>query len=421
MYLSSTLLFLTRISTTLAVAIPLPTPSQPLRLTSRSTFQISVFEDLHFGEAEDTLWGPQQDINSTRVMNAILDAESQQLVVLNGDLITGENTFLENSTHYLDQIVAPLVRRRLPWASTYGNHDSDFNLSRAALFAREKTYPNSLTTDMLGNASAGVTNYVLPIYGSSSSSSSDTPAFLLYFLDSRGGKAFQASTTATAAAAAAAAAELPDWVDSAAVAWFSATAARLARAHARAIPSIAFMHIPVSAMLAFQTGGGGGGVDPRREPGIDDDAPLARQGAGAEDAPLLRALERARTGGLRAVFSGHDHGDSWCMGWTRRDEGAIAGTAAEEEESSSSSSSSSSPPPPPPLGLCFGQRTGYGGYGRWIRGSRQILLREGSDEVETWVRMEDGTESGRVVLNATYGVDEYPVVENRDSYGGIVR
>ena len=50
-------------------------------------------------------------------MNQILDAEPNTgLVVLNGDLITGENTFLENSTHYIDQIVAPMVQRDLTWA-----------------------------------------------------------------------------------------------------------------------------------------------------------------------------------------------------------------------------------------------------------------------------------------------------------------
>lgn len=35
------------------------------------------------------------------------------LVVLNGDLITGEDTFLENSTHYIDQIVQPMLKRLL--------------------------------------------------------------------------------------------------------------------------------------------------------------------------------------------------------------------------------------------------------------------------------------------------------------------
>lgn len=50
------------------------------------------------------------------MIEAVLDAEPDvDLVVLNGDLITGENTFLENSTHYIDQIVGPMVERSLTW------------------------------------------------------------------------------------------------------------------------------------------------------------------------------------------------------------------------------------------------------------------------------------------------------------------
>ncbi len=73
------------------------------------------------------------------VINEVLDAEKSNidLVVLNGDLITGENSFLENSTVYIDKMVGPLVSRGLTWASTYGNHDSDFNISREGILERE--------------------------------------------------------------------------------------------------------------------------------------------------------------------------------------------------------------------------------------------------------------------------------------------
>lgn len=92
-----------------------------LHFTENGTFQITIFEDLHFGEAEDTDWGPSQDANSLRVMETVLSSEATQLVVLNGDLITGENTYKENSTNYIDRIVAPIVEVGLPWASTYGS------------------------------------------------------------------------------------------------------------------------------------------------------------------------------------------------------------------------------------------------------------------------------------------------------------
>lgn len=53
-----------------------------------------------------------------KVLNEVLDMETQQLVVLNGDLITGENSFLENSTKKIDQIVGPIVKRGMRLCST---------------------------------------------------------------------------------------------------------------------------------------------------------------------------------------------------------------------------------------------------------------------------------------------------------------
>ena len=138
--------------------------------------------------AEDLDWGPQQDIDSERVINTVLDAESPQIVVLNGDLITGENTYLANSSLYVDVIVRPLVQRGLTWASTYGNHDRNFNLSSQAMLERECAYPNSRTESMVSSPNAGVTNYYLPVF--SSNVTETVPALILWFFDSRGGNHF---------------------------------------------------------------------------------------------------------------------------------------------------------------------------------------------------------------------------------------
>jgi hypothetical protein len=67
--------------------------------------------------------------------------------------------------------------------------------------------------------------------------------------------------------------------------------------------------------------------------------------------------------------------------------------------------------------LCFDRHSGYGGYGTWTRGSRQILLDEKTlgSQTSTWVRLEDETISGKVTLNATYGQDHYPAVADTDT------
>ncbi|KAI5924185.1 Metallo-dependent phosphatase-like protein [Camillea tinctor] len=369
--------------------------SAPLVFNEDGTFQISIFEDLHFGENAWDQWGPQQDINSVKVINQVLDKESPELVVLNGDLITGENGFLENSTVYLDQIVQPLVDRQLTWASTYGNHDYDFNISGEAILARERQYVQSRTTKMVYGQHAGTSNYYLPVYNSSACTYGGcTPLLLLWFFDSRGGFLYQQKDAEGQRVG------QPNWVDTSVVDWFVQSSAQLTETYNKVIPSLAFVHIPTFASYAFQREG----VDPRLEPGVNDDEPLAPQAQGwcadgtndgsceygGQDVPFMEAISGVP--GVIALFSGHDHGDTWCTKWDSRLPNM---TFAPEHK----------------VNLCFGQHSGYGGYGNWERGSRQVLVtKEGLTrlEVDTWIRLESGNIIGSVSLNGTYGEDEYP-------------
>lgn len=239
---------------------------------------------------------------------------------MNGDLITGENTFKENSTTYVDQIVGPLVKRNLTWASTYGNHDNDFNITGQGILERESLWPNSRTRSMVPGPNAGVTNYYLPVYPANctlpaaTNAVSCAPELILWFFDSRGGHRYQELDADGNTVG------LPDWVDTSVVNWFQQTNAELInRNGGRVIPSLAFVHIPTNASQALQTEAGG--VDPSRQAGINDDYPLAAQGQGwcangtndgtcdygGQDIPFMQAVTTTR--GLMGVFSGHDHGE----------------------------------------------------------------------------------------------------------------
>lgn len=334
-------------------------------------------------------------------MDKILDAESRtDLVVLNGDLITGENTFLENSTHYVDQIVLPMARRGLTWASTYGNHDNDYNISAADILARERQWPNSRTTQMVLEPGAGVSNYYLPVYPADCHPALHdcSPELLLWFFDSRGGFQFQRKDPTTGKRVG-----QPNWVDHRVVDWFQRTNAQLVRRAGRAIPSLGFVHIPTNASLVLQEAG----IDPHRQPGINDDEPLSQQAQGwcrdgtsdggcsygGHDVPFMRAI--ASTPGFVALFSAHDHGDTWCDKWN----GVLAGMDVGGGG----------------VNLCFGQHSGYGGYGNWIRGARQVVvsLEDLADlAIGTYIRLESGASVGAVMLNSTYGQDRYPATPN---------
>lgn len=362
-----------------------------LVFTEQGSFHISIFQDLHFGE---NAWsfGPEQDYSSVQVLNEVLNQESPDLVVLNGDLITGENTFLENSTHYVDQIVAPFVERNLTWASTYGNHDYDFNITASTILDREMLFQNSRTMQMVDGANSGISNYYLPVYDASCSDMDCSPELLLWFFDSRGGWYYQTTDESGNKVG------QPDWVDESVVAWFRSTNTDLISRHGKVIPSLAFVHIPTNASLALQEKG----LNECKQPGINDDIPLAQQAQGwcadgsndatcsygAQDVPFMEAL--VSTEGLLAVFSGHDHGDTWCYKWN----GLLPGMTVSGNG----------------INLCFSQHSGYGGYGTWQRGARQVLVtKQGlkNSELDTWIRLETGYVTANVTLNATYGQDDY--------------
>ncbi|KAI1266575.1 Metallo-dependent phosphatase-like protein [Xylariaceae sp. FL1019] len=378
-------------------------PLGPLIFQSDGSFQISVFEDLHFGENSWERWGHQQDLTSVKVINSVLDTESPSLVVLNGDLITGENTFLENSTHYIDQIVQPLVERGLSWASTYGNHDSDFNISGNSILQREGKWPNSRTTTMVPYPDVGVSNYFLPVFEHGCTDpDSCTPKLLLWFFDSRGGFEKQAKDSDGNKIG------RPNWVDHKVVEWYTITNRQMVNRYRRIIPSLGFVHIPTYASFALQKAG----VDPNEQPGINDDSPVAPQAQGwcpdgrsdgscsygEQDTAFMKAI--SHTPGMMALFSGHDHGDTWCYKWDRKLPNITV-------------------TPSNNVTLCFGQHSGYGGYGQWERGSRQILVSEKNlekQEIDTWIRLESGNVVGNVSLNRTYGQDKYPKTKNTKTF-----
>lgn len=413
-------------------AAPASSSKAGLQFTKDGDFHISVFNDLHFGESKlfcvslkevkplldsqdaDLLLplildaagqGPLWDLKTSQIMADVLDAEKPQLVVINGDLISGDEYKGKDIIDHIDRIVKPVVERRLPWASTYGNHDSDRNLSRDQMFAREKTYNGSYTERMVTGADAGVTNYYLPVYGEDCADASEpdtttcVPALLLWFFDSRGGKYYQTRN------------RQPDWVDTTVVDWFTTTSRQLSERYGRVVPSLAFVHIPIHATVILQKQGKNGKLDLRRHPGINDDKihgqstnwnsvgkPMSRRGYGGRDKPFMQAL--VATKGLIGLFQGHDHGNSWCFRWT----GKVGSLEVDGPDAG--------------LHMCYGQRSGYGGYGNWIRGSRQIVLsreRVRSMTADTHIRLETGDVVGAVTLNSTFNNDVYAKVPDKKS------
>ncbi|CDO73906.1 hypothetical protein BN946_scf185016.g63 [Trametes cinnabarina] len=370
-----------------------PYPSKP-RLTFRpdGTFKITVFSDLHYGENPWDAWGPQQDVNSTRLMNTVLRNEKPDYVVLNGDLITGENTFRENSTSLIDEIVAPLNKLRIPFSSTHGNHDNEPNITHAEEIRRElQVAPLSYTRAAPAWADGGgygPGTYWVPIY---TRVTDRNPSLILWFFDSRGKDnlaeprrevnstyayvigGFSEGTNSTA---------LPDWVDASVAGWIKLTASKMNAAWGPADKvgrgSLAFVHIPPHAIQALQPG-----LNSTQDPGLNADV-LGEGSTQATSDPANNGKDQAfwdavnaEIKNLHGVISGHDHGNEWCKRETTKN-----------------------------VIFCFDKHSGYGGYSSagWGHGVRNVVFRSPNPDVgpETWIRMEDGSTHAHIVMDDSY-------------------
>ncbi|KAF8322544.1 Metallo-dependent phosphatase [Clavulina sp. PMI_390] len=325
------------------------------------SFKLVVFSDFHFGEAENLGWGAEQDRKSVGVMRSMLASEKPDFVVINGDLITGDDTFKENSTSYLDMMLAPLIEASIPFATTFGNHDNHINISHYdELRHIQKIAPLAYVDACHSCGGAGgEANYFVPIYARKQD---NKPSLFLWFFDSRGGIDSQAKA-------------LPDWVDETVADWLgSVTSAMNAKWHSYDHQSIVFSHIPPHRMIDLQQA-----LNSTNEPGMNAD----RMGAGSSQSSLgevgrdlvwWKAMND-HIPNIIATVHGHDHGNEWC---------------ARDPESQ--------------VVLCFNKHSGYGGYDSpgWGHGVRIFELTLGTPGARTYIKMENGTTHADVVLDSSY-------------------
>ncbi|KAF8842850.1 Metallo-dependent phosphatase [Paxillus ammoniavirescens] len=349
-----------------------PYPDKP-RVTFRQdgSFKLTIFSDVHFGENPWDSWGPVQDIDTNALMQSLLDIEEPDYVVINGDLITGENTFRENSTSLIDEIVRPLNAVKVPFSSTSGNHDTHINITRAEEIAREISISPLSYTRFSPPGVGGVggpANYWVPVYEKTTDSA---PALVLWFFDSRGTR--EGGVYADGS-------QMPDWVDSTVAEWIASETEMMNDIWGppELRSALAFVHIPPHAIQAVQEN-----LDSSVNPGLNADQ-LGQGSTQATDDPASLGKDNAfwqslnsHIINLRAVISGHDHGNEWC---------------ARE--------------PTYNVIFCFNKHSGYGGYSSpgWGRGIRSLVFRSAipGDGIESYIMFENGTTQASVVLDADY-------------------
>ncbi len=301
-----------------------------LRFRSDGRFRIVQFTDLHWQNGET------EDLRTRALMEAVLEAEQPDLVALTGDVLEGREC--RDPAASWRQAVAPMVERGVPWATSFGNHDDEGTLDRAALLAVDQESP--LCLSQAGPREiAGVGNYALELL----SADGDRFAAALYFLDSGSYAPEGAGRYA--------------WIQRDQIDWYLATARSLAeRAVSEAgggappprLPALAFFHIPLPEYNE-----------------VWDFHPCRGCKYEAVYAPELNSGFFAalwESGDVLGTFVGHDHIND--LG------GSLHG-----------------------IRLCYGRATGYHTYGRdgFPRGARVIEIPQGERSFTTWLRLDDGS------------------------------
>jgi len=361
---------------------------ESLRFNADEKFTIVQFADLHYGESSS------MDNRSTGVMLDILKIENEvDFAVLSGDQISGFARWHNKDRFMLwTSSLVPTVNNGIPFATIMGNHDDQpyyfdpvwwfkrvlvvavvfpatmvlvtcfltdwkrffvstntrvllvivvaalvwslYELApsthmRESLLRYEKNQFPKLSRTVLGPPSLpGVSNFYIPVFSSTGSA-----RVLLFFLDSGGGR-------------------LQEMIYSSQTEWVHSVSAQYGNPHA-----IAFFHIPSdefkNAVDKFDCVGQNQTEPPGTFP------PSSR----------LSVTDSLAAAGVRAVFVGHDHRNSWCC---------IPKTRSDHFDMAS---------------LCYGRHTGYGGYGDWLRGARIIQLKFDASSrftINTWLRLENG-------------------------------
>ncbi|KAH4893143.1 hypothetical protein HBI73_245130 [Parastagonospora nodorum] len=125
-------------------AKPRPDTQTPLRVEADGTFKMMLFSDSHMGtdkpckDAIDAngkkLPEFEADPRTVDLMGKMLDKENPNLVVILGDLLHHD---IRHSKTALFKLVAPIIKRKIPFAAVFGNHDDEgpHALSRQLCFS----------------------------------------------------------------------------------------------------------------------------------------------------------------------------------------------------------------------------------------------------------------------------------------------
>ncbi|ESQ42692.1 hypothetical protein EUTSA_v10013720mg [Eutrema salsugineum] len=339
-------------------------PNLPLRFRDDGTFKILQVADMHYGmgsitrcrDVLDAEFEYCSDLNTTRFLRRMIEAERPDLIAFTGDTIFGSST--TDAAESLLQAIGPAIEYGIPWAAILGNHDQESTMNREELMTFLSLMDFSVSQinppveDDSDQAERGALrsidgfgNYRLRVHGAPGSVLSNNTIFDLFFLDSGDRETVQGRRTY-------------GWIKESQLRWLQDTSKQ---GHNQNVvnftgdpPSaLAFFHIPIPEVR-----------DLWYTPFIGQ----FQEGVACSivQSGVLKTF--VSMGNVKAAFIGHDHVNDFC--------GNLKG-----------------------VWFCYGGGFGYHAYGRpyWHRRARVIEAKLGKgrdtwtgvERIKTWKRLDD--------------------------------
>ncbi len=259
-----------------------------LKFNSEGKFRILMVSDFHAGNN----YNPKLK----KGIEALIEETKPDFIMVGGDQCLDRDS-VEAVRDYMADIMEPVISRKIPWGTVFGNHDRETGIDIALEEEAYEMLPYCMSER--GNEELhGIGNYCLSVL----SSTDDTPAFNIWAMDSNRyiedyAEMFGMDKDTRF--------RLPDHFNEGAngaaplfdqIQWYFNSSADMEKKFGKKIPGVMFMHIPLPEYLEVC-----------RNPEECNARGDKREACGATELNSGLFLAGLQRGDIKGYFFGHEH------------------------------------------------------------------------------------------------------------------
>lgn len=317
----------------LLAGVVAPAQENPvLKFNDEGKFKIVQFTDIHYKYGKG---GSKKAIEN---MNAVLDAEQPDLVVITGDLV-----YADHVAEAIPELLEPITSRQLPFATVFGNHDEQFDLTLSQMYDSIQATPGSVMPPRDDRFSP---DYIISVL----SNDSTRVASVFYCIDSHSVTKYKDSGKYA-------------WIAYDQIGWYRSLSDSITAANGGTpLPSLAFFHIPLPEFAYAEADMHSRLIGTKGEKICCPDI----------NSGLFSSIKEK--GDVIGVFCGHDHDNDFAVSYYD-------------------------------VLLAYGRYSGGDTVYNHLKpkGARVIELKQDSREFDTWLRLADGSVIQKTTFPADFG------------------